>query len=220
MTDPLILRPESPEPEEPPAPTAPPHTGRRMLIVAVVVGLVGIVAVTTLLPRWLTTPGSSTGAPTAAAQPTTDERRIQATLFYLSDNGTSLIETSRSVLYGDTTALQVRRLVEGQLASAPTGLINPVPAGTTVRAAFVTELREAYIDLGGAIVGGLTGSLDETLAVYALVNAVTVNLPDITGVQILIDGKEVDSLAGHVDLRAPLTKSLAWVEGTERTSSR
>jgi hypothetical protein len=39
-----------------------------------------------------------------------------------------------------------------------------------------------------------------------------VNLPDITGVQILIEGKEVDSLAGHLDLRAPLAKALDWVE--------
>ena len=32
-----------------------------------------------------------------------------------------------------------------------------------------------------------------------------------TRVQILIDGKEVDTLAGHVDLRRPLAKSLEWV---------
>ena len=39
----------------------------------------------------------------------------------------------------------------------------------------------------------------------------TVNLPAITHVQILVDGKEVDTLAGHVDLRHPLAKSLEWV---------
>ncbi len=40
----------------------------------------------------------------------------------------------------------------------------------------------------------------------------TVNLPAITRVQILIDGKEVDTLAGHVDLRHPLQKNLKWVK--------
>jgi hypothetical protein len=29
-------------------------------------------------------------------------------------------------------------------------------------------------------------------------------------VQILIDGKEADTLAGHVDLRRPLRKNLSW----------
>ena len=33
------------------------------------------------------------------------------------------------------------------------------------------------------------------------------NLPAVTGVQILIDGKEVDTLAGHVDLRRPLRRN-------------
>ena len=54
-------------------------------------------------------------------------------------------------------------------------------------------------------------SLDEALTVYALVNALTVNMPDISAVQILVDGKEVDTLAGHVDLRHPLARSLKWV---------
>jgi hypothetical protein len=31
-------------------------------------------------------------------------------------------------------------------------------------------------------------------------------------VQILIDGKEADTLAGHVDLRHPLGRSLKWVK--------
>jgi hypothetical protein len=47
--------------------------------------------------------------------------------------------------------------------------------------------------------------------VYSLVNALTVNLPAVTRVQILIDGKEVDTLAGHVDLRHPLSKNMEWV---------
>ena len=55
------------------------------------------------------------------------------------------------------------------------------------------------------------GALDEILTVYAIVNALTVNLPAITRVQILVDGKEVDTLAGHVDLRHPLAKSMDWV---------
>jgi len=46
--------------------------------------------------------------------------------------------------------------------------------------------------------------------VYALVNALTSNLPAISGVQLLIDGKEIDSLAGHLDLRRPLEQNLIY----------
>ena len=45
-----------------------------------------------------------------------------------------------------------------------------------------------------------------------LVSALVTNLPAITGVQILVDGKEVDTLAGHVDLRQPLVKNPDWVK--------
>ena len=45
-----------------------------------------------------------------------------------------------------------------------------------------------------------------------LVDALTVNLPAISAVQVLIDGREVETLAGHVDLRRPLSKNLRWVQ--------
>ena len=47
---------------------------------------------------------------------------------------------------------------------------------------------------------------------YTFVNALTTNLPAVTAVQVLVDGKEVDTLAGHVDLRRPLAGNLAWVQ--------
>jgi len=46
-----------------------------------------------------------------------------------------------------------------------------------------------------------------------LSNAVTVNLPTVGRVQLLLDGREADTLAGHVDLRQPLRKN----EGLIRT---
>ena len=71
----------------------------------------------------------------------------------------------------------------------------------------------AGVDLSKeAVTNHRGGSLDELFAVYAIVNAITVNLPAIKGVQILIDGQEVDTLAGHVDLRHPLSKNLRWTQ--------
>ena len=108
---------------------------------------------------------------------------------------------------------QARRIVEAQLQPAPSGMYSPIPAGTTVRAVYLTAKGEAFVDLSREIVTGHTGgSLDESLTVFALVNALTVNLPDVSGVQMLVDGKEVDTLAGHIDLRHPLKRSLKWVK--------
>ena len=55
------------------------------------------------------------------------------------------------------------------------------------------------------------GTLQELMTVYTIVNAVLTNLPDLQDVQILIGGQEVDTLAGHVDLRRPLRKNDALI---------
>ena len=52
------------------------------------------------------------------------------------------------------------------------------------------------------------------LTVYAIVNAVTANLPSVQRVQILVDGKEVDTIAGHIDVRRPLARDGSLVKGT------
>ena len=51
---------------------------------------------------------------------------------------------------------------------------------------------------------------DVHLSSGRIVHALTFNLPAVTSVQLLVDGKEVDTLAGHVDLRRPLSKNLQF----------
>ena len=77
----------------------------------------------------------------------------------------------------------------------------------------MTEQGDAFVDLSADVRTRHTGgALDELFTVYSIVNALTTNLPAVKRVQILIDGKEVDTLAGHVDLRHPLQKSQKWVK--------
>ena len=78
---------------------------------------------------------------------------------------------------------------------------------------FVSATGEAFVDLSPeASANHSGGSLAELFTVYAIVNAVTVSLPSVSSVQILIDGREVETLAGHVDLRHPLPKNTTWVK--------
>ena len=99
-------------------------------------------------------------------------------------------------------------------------LAQPIAEGTKLRQIFVAEDGTAFVDLSKeAVTNHRGGSLDELFAVYAIVNAVTVNLPAVKGVQILIDGQEVDTLAGHVDLRHPLARNMRWVGEIEQEES-
>jgi len=199
--------PTSPTPIPPPRP----RRGLSVAIAVVVSGLiVGAGAVALILPRWLASPPAGETAPSAAA--TSDTRKIHAVLFYVSDDGSELIQVSREVPFGETPVDQARRIVEAQVAIAPVGLTSAIPAGTTVRSVFLDEHGAAYVDLSREVVTGHTGgSLDEALTVFSIVNAITVNLPDIPAVQLLVDGHAVDTLVGHLDLRHPLGRSLQWV---------
>jgi hypothetical protein len=199
-----------PPPVVPPSPE-PPRRGLGTVIAVVVAGLVvGAGSVVLILPRWLaSSPSGET--PPAAASPE-EARKIHARLFYVSADGGQLVEISREVPFGATPVEQARRIVEAQVEVAPAGLTSAIPTGTTLRAVFLDARGDAYVDLSKELVTGHTGgSLDEALTVFSIVNAITVNLPDIPAVQILVDGHAVDTLVGHLDLRHPLTRSMQWV---------
>ena len=193
------------------------------LVVTVAAGLVvgiAIVLVTIGVRRGSATakaPAAAAGPgaiPTGPDEPAVLGRKIKARLFYVSEDGTRLTGVEREVIYGDGPAAQAQLIINAQLAPVAAPLVSAVPPGTTLRALYLNTARgEAYVDLSREAVTAHTGgSLDELLTIYTIVNALTSNLPAVTSVQVLVDGKELDTLAGHVDLRKPLTKNLALVE--------
>jgi hypothetical protein len=165
------------------------------------------------LPRWYGGATRATAITGADQGPGTPARRIKARLLYVADSGTQLASVERDVLFGETTAEQARRIIEAQIAPVTEPLISAVPPGTTLRALYVTDRGEAFVDFSHEIVAAHSGgSMNEALTVYTIVNALTANLPAVASVQLLVDGKQVETLAGHIDLRRPLEKNLAWVQ--------
>ena len=125
----------------------------------------------------------------------------------------SLIPVQSEVPFAEPVVEQARRIIEAQIAAPAAPLASAIPAETKLRAIFLSERGDLFVDFTSDMTTRHTGgSLDELFTVYAIVNSATVNLPAISRVQILIDGKEVDTLAGHVDLRNPLSKNLTWVK--------
>jgi len=188
---------------------------RRVLVIGAIV-LMAIAGSWWLIRTIANRRGSTTAATTPAAAPATTAtaaRKITATLYYVSEDGMNLVGAQREVPYGETVLDQAREIVIAQLAPPPDPLASAIPASTTLRTLYLTERGDAFVDLSAdARTKHTGGALDELFAVYAIVNALTTNLPAIVRVQILIDGKEVDTLAGHVDLRHPLQKNVKWVK--------
>ena len=191
---------------------------RRAIVIAAVAALAVLFGwlLFIALPRWYganpAQASSATGpAGRGSSAPATATKKITATLFYVAEDGMTLKGVQKEVPFGESVPDQARAILEAQLAPAPP-LMSAIPAGTKLRDVFVTERGDGFVDLSGDVSSHHSGgSLDELLTIYTIVDAVTVNLPAVTRVQILVDGKEVETLAGHVDLRHPLAKSLQWV---------
>lgn len=163
------------------------------------------------VPAWLR-PGAAPARP-AGEQAAAEARRINATLFFVSTDAQSLVAVPREVPYGATASEQAHHIVAAQLGAPPETLHTPIPKGTTLRGVFLSDAGEAFVDLSPEVSANHSGgSLSELFTIYAIVNALTVSLPSVHTVQILIDGREVETLAGHVDLRHPLPKNTTWVK--------
>lgn len=170
-----------------------------------------IVAAFVVLPRWWAE--SHQAAVVVEPAPPTPTPKIKAQLFYVSEDGLRLVAVEREVAVGQGTVQQARRIVEAQLEPAPRSQVSAIPAGTRLRAIYVDAQGQAFVDLSPEAASAHPGgAIEETLTVYSIVNAVTVNLPAVRAVQLLVDGREVDTLAGHVDLRRPLTRGTAWLQ--------
>jgi spore germination protein GerM len=164
--------------------------------------------------------GPSVQQTTAAAarvqpspSPPSTGRKIKAHLFYVAEDASKLTSVERDIALGEGTLEQARFLVAAQVAPVVAPAVTAIPPGTTLRAVFLGEHGEAFVDLSRELVTAHPGgTLNELLTVYTIVNALTENLPAVTSVQILVDGKEVETLAGHVDLRRPIAKNTTYVQ--------
>jgi hypothetical protein len=78
---------------------------------------------------------------------------------------------------------------------------HPFGPGADIRNVYLVDPGLAVIDLNSAFASGhRSGILVEELTVVSLVETLMANIPGITRVKILVNGKEQDTLAGHADL--------------------
>jgi spore germination protein GerM len=187
---------------------------RPLIIAAAAVGAALIVWLLFFaVPRW-SNPGPV--SLTSAAEPAGSEepsRKIKARLFYVGADGGTLTSLEQDVSFAEEPVDQAREIVRAQLQPAVPPLVSAIPSGTTLRALFLTPRGEAYVDLSREVVAAHPGgSVHELLTVYTIVHALTTNLPAVKSVQLLVDGKEVGTLAGHINLQRPLGPNLEWVQ--------
>ena len=144
-----------------------------------------------------------------------EERDV--TIYFADENATGLVPEKRRARLGVDTATDALTIMSelmrgpqsaGYYSTIPsdTRLLNAYALGNTLVLDFTHELQTNHP-------GGSTGEL---LTVYSIVNTMTMNLHGIRRVKILVEGEEVETLAGHLDLSKALIPDAKWAEGQLR----
>jgi hypothetical protein len=133
-------------------------------------------------------------------------------LFFLAGNGNSFHEEVREIGSEATTTEEAKRtlteLVNGPKSSR---LVPTVPREARLLNLFIDSFGTAYVDFNRGLRDGLSGGAQaELYAVFSIVNTLASNFVQITRVQILVEGTEIPTLAGHVDTRMPLSPQYAF----------
>lgn len=197
---------------------------RQTANLATILGLLLLLAATTLsAPRWsrlfrqeVATPaGDASGEAPPAGEATEDtgqaQRSINVRLFFNSPDEPGLVMEEREVAFSSDLSVQLRTVVAELVKGPKAGstLAATLPPQTQVLDVFVTARGVAYVDLSSEATKGHWGGVSEELrSVYSVVNSLTVNFPAIRRVQILVDDRPAQTLAGHVDLSRPLMPDL------------
>lgn len=211
-----------------PSPARPPARRPRpawLLDVGLAFALLGFLAlVSATAPRWsryLRQPLQSaaedsgtdepdTSAPTPSAAASAVERTINVKLFFGAPDDSGLALEERTVPFSSDLARQIESVVGELVGGSRQGLAATLPADTRVLGAFVTGGGVAYVNLSKEVqTGAAGGSHAELISVYSLVDSIAANFPAVSRVQILVDDRPAETLAGHVDISRPLPADMS-----------
>jgi hypothetical protein len=168
------------------------------------------------------TPDAATAAPQtgdeekAGAASATPLPRRTVEIYFPSRDDNGLIGEYREIFDTLTPGDRAKQII-ADLISGPEndGALRALPQATRLRQVFVMADGVAYLDFSSELseqIGG--GSMEEILAVYAIVDSVVINVSEIDRVGLLINGRPVATLNGHLDLRRPLAPDYSLILGS------
>ncbi len=153
--------------------------------------------------------GAPASEPTAETLEITDfdEDDLEPAGIYFPDQEGTLRREERLVRPAASNEERARAVIEGVLAG-PTdpSLGTPFPEGVRLGVTYLSPAAILYVDLESEEHDRPppTGSLEELLSVYSLVNSVLLDSEEIEAIVLLWNGQQPKTFAGHLDTSLPL----------------
>jgi spore germination protein GerM len=146
------------------------------------------------------------GSPQAGEE-TPENKRV--TLYFESEESETLVPEIREVPVSGPLVNRARQVLIELVKGSTRNYLGVIPPNAKLKQFYITERGIAYVDFTEELSKSLEGgSDDELFTVYGIVNTLTVNFPEIRAVKILVNGREKETLNGHVSLVKPLVKDL------------
>ncbi|MDI7261201.1 MAG: GerMN domain-containing protein [Thermodesulfobacteriota bacterium] len=134
------------------------------------------------------------------------EERKEIVLYFSDRDGEYLIGEKRKIAKRGEVKEEAKETIN-ELIKGPKGKLTPtLPSRTRCLNLKVNEKGVAIINFNKALSKDHPGgSSSEILTTYSIVNSLTLNFPRIKEVQILIEGKPVETITGHLSLKQPIS---------------
>ncbi len=138
-------------------------------------------------------------------------KRSVVHLYFFDKESDFLASEERVVEHSDDPSLFGKTIIGALVAGPGKGLVRTVPEKTRVLAFYVSD-GIVYVDLSKEVSTNHPGGCrSELMTIYSLVNSLVLNIPGIDSIKILIEGRESETLAGHIDLRFPFKADMLLV---------
>jgi hypothetical protein len=137
---------------------------------------------------------------------------VEVRLFLPGTNNDVLLRTRNTTIFASADVRgRARQIVDHLIGGVDDeDIFYRLPDETRLNQVFVSPEGTAYLDFNNALSDNHPGGvLPEQATIYAIVNSLTYNLPEVDRVKILIGGVEKETLRGHCLLLLPLELDLS-----------
>jgi len=126
---------------------------------------------------------------------------------YFSDSQERFLVPEKRYIYKEADAVgQAKEVVKALLGGSKTGKVDTFPARVALRDVKLDKDGVAQVSFSANLTklhpGGSTA---EMMTIYSLTNTLTANVPEIKAVKILVEGKELPSIKGHISTVDPFS---------------
>lgn len=132
--------------------------------------------------------------------------RKEVLLYFSDSEGEYLIGEKRKILKKNAVKEEAKETII-ELIKGPGGkLIATLPPRTKLLTLQINDAGVAKVNFNPALSKDHPGGTSaEMMTVYSIVNSLSLNFPQIKRVQILIDGKPIETITGHLSLGQPVS---------------